>query len=456
MIVSVQDEARLHGEDLRPPCAECGRPVAGPLDLVHVACERTARADAMHALLSGPPPVPGRLPARGAARLLALIGEPLAVYPVAPNGKAAAGIDGGTKNATTDPGKVAAFAECTGAVAVAPADLVCIDVDGKDDAGRLVPGLEAARMAGLAAAGIDTSTAVAVRSQSGTGLHLWWRAGAHRWPGKVGKLPLPVTAAADGLPDAHRRDTRAVELYCRHPEHGSPERCRAWLAATPGYLSADWSRLVEAPAPLVELARPPAPVQAPRSAAGRVARAAARSGRRAEAGPILARKAAEVAAAPQGARHDTLRDAAYATAGLPPDERHRKLSAAARGAGMDARRAELETAAAVASADRKATPYRGRRKADPTRAELRRRLRQAPGLSVRIWAEAGPAQGTPGERHGARWLPGDAARRVVPGALPPDVHGLAVTGGPNGVTLLAVHPDGQLDGRYRRRWENQP
>ena len=95
MIVSVQDEARLHGEDLRPPCAECGRPVADPLDLVHVACARTARADAMHALLSGPPPVPGRLPARGAARLLALIGEPLAVYPVAPNGKAAAGIDGG-------------------------------------------------------------------------------------------------------------------------------------------------------------------------------------------------------------------------------------------------------------------------------------------------------------------------------------------------------------------------
>ena len=68
MIVSVQDEARLHGEDLRPPCAECGRPVADPLDLVHVACERTARADAMHALLSGPPPAHGRLPARGAAR----------------------------------------------------------------------------------------------------------------------------------------------------------------------------------------------------------------------------------------------------------------------------------------------------------------------------------------------------------------------------------------------------
>ena len=96
MIVSVQDEARLHGEDLRPPCAECGRPVADPLDLVHVACERTARADALHALLSGPPPAHGRLPAQDAAplarparlpasdapRLLALIGEPLAVYPV--------------------------------------------------------------------------------------------------------------------------------------------------------------------------------------------------------------------------------------------------------------------------------------------------------------------------------------------------------------------------------------
>ena len=67
MIVSVQDEARLHGEDLRPPCAECGRPVADPLDLVHVACERTARADAMHALLSGPAPArPGRLPAQDA------------------------------------------------------------------------------------------------------------------------------------------------------------------------------------------------------------------------------------------------------------------------------------------------------------------------------------------------------------------------------------------------------
>ena len=66
MIVSVQDEARLHGEDLRPPCAECGRPVADPLDLVHVACERTARADAMHALLSGPPPAHGRLPASDA------------------------------------------------------------------------------------------------------------------------------------------------------------------------------------------------------------------------------------------------------------------------------------------------------------------------------------------------------------------------------------------------------
>ena len=57
MIVSVQDEARLHGEALRLPCAECGRPVADPLDLVHVACERTARADALHAALAG-----GRVP----------------------------------------------------------------------------------------------------------------------------------------------------------------------------------------------------------------------------------------------------------------------------------------------------------------------------------------------------------------------------------------------------------
>ena len=64
MIVSVQDEARLHGEDLRPPCAECGRPVADPLDLVHVACERTARADAMHAALAGPPGAPARPPGR--------------------------------------------------------------------------------------------------------------------------------------------------------------------------------------------------------------------------------------------------------------------------------------------------------------------------------------------------------------------------------------------------------
>ena len=168
-----------------PPCCECGRPVADPLFLVHVACERTARADAMHALLSGPPPVPGRLPARDAARLLALIGEPLGVY------RLGAGIYGGTVNASADRAAVVAFARRAGAVAVVPADLVCIDVDGKDDEHNLVPGLEAARMAALRAAGIDPATAVTLRSQSGTGAHLWWRAGAHRWPGKASKLPLP-------------------------------------------------------------------------------------------------------------------------------------------------------------------------------------------------------------------------------------------------------------------------
>ena len=38
-----------------PPCCECGAPVAHVLDLVHVGCEFSARADALHALLEGLP-----------------------------------------------------------------------------------------------------------------------------------------------------------------------------------------------------------------------------------------------------------------------------------------------------------------------------------------------------------------------------------------------------------------
>ena len=410
MIVSVQDEARLHGEALRLPCAECGRPVADPLDLVHVACERTARADALHALLSGPAPAPGRLPARDAARLLALIGEPLAGYRVTAAGDVDGGLPGGTARASADRAAVAALARRTGAVAVVPFNLVVVDVDGKDAAGNLVPGLEAARVAGLRAAGIDPATAVAVRSQSGTGLHLWWRAGAHRWPGKVAKLPLP--------------GGRTVELYARDGAPGG--RCAAWLAASTAYLSAPWSRLTDAPEALRRRAvRPPAAVPRPAAAPG------------AAGGSILDRKAAELRTAPQGDRHAALARAAYATAGLDPDARRRELAAAMVAAGVPPERAAREVPPAIRSADRKAAPYRGRRSGADRDREALRRLLRAPSLSAQVWDAAKRAPG------GARWLPRDVALRLaVPVAVPPAAAGARITGGPGGVTLEALDAAG--------------
>ena len=413
MIVSVQDEARLHGEDLRPPCAECGRPVADPLDLVHVACERTARADAMHALLSGPPPAPGRLPASDAARLLALIGEPLAVYRVTAAGDVDGGLPGGTRRATVDPPAVRRLANGRGAVAVVPSALVVVDVDGKDAAGNLVPGLEAARLAGLRAAGIDPATAVAVRSQSGTGQHLWWRAGAHRWPGKVAKLPLP--------------EARTVELYARDGAPGG--RCAAWLAASTAYLSAPWSRLADAPEALRRRAvRPPAAVPRPRPAAAPGA----------AGGSILDRKAAELAAAPQGARHDTLARAAFATSGLDPDARRRELAAAMSAAGVPLERVAREVPPAIRSADRKAAPYRGRQSGAERDREALRRMLDMDRCDAR--------------RGGARWLVRAVALRL-PVAVPPAAAGARVTGGPGGVHLEALDAAGApLPTTWTRRY----
>ena len=251
--------------------------------------------------------------------------------------------------------------------------------------------------------------------------------------------------------------------------------------ANPGWLralatwDAGWTALRDVPAALHRLATRPAPRAPLRRAAGGDRGGAAVRGANPGAATLITKWFGEIDAATPGdgasGRHGTIMAAAGCfarldLAGRLPAEVWARLRAhpAARAVADERGAGEVEAMIRAAHGyaaksgplnDRPLLAAR-RRKADPTRAELRRRLRQAPGLSVRIWAEAGPAQGTPGESHGARWLPGDAARRVVPGALPPDVHGLAVTGGPNGVTLLAVHPDGQLDGRYRRRWENQP
>ena len=413
MIVSVQDEARLHGEALRLPCAECGRPVADPLDLVHVACERTARADALHALLSGPAPAPGRLPASDAHAALHAAGGHFVLC-------------GSDKRALFEKWEqpprptLAAVLAHKGRLGLIPASIgaVVVDVD--------LPGAEAVAVEALGEPPLRHPSGKPERS------HLWYRAPA----GEV-----------------RNRDWRFGQI------RGSNGYVILWAPAlVVAALDAFGPESDEAPAEIERLPGYTKPADVHRAPAAPPAKrdhpAATASMR-----TVLAR----CEAATEGHREPSLHDAGF-HARRAPGRRwadrgdRRRLPAQAAGRlrpqrrGRQVRRRQPgdgppHLARSVARGylyPIRPPARRGRPKADPTRAELRRLLRQAPGLSVRIWAEAGPAQGTPGESHGARWLPGDAARRVVPGALPP-----AFTDWPSPWrrrTELRCWPSGRRDG----------
>ena len=399
MIVSVQDEARLHGEDLRPPCAECGRPVAGPLDLVHVACERTARADAMHALLSGPAPAPGRLPASDAHAALHAAGGHFVLCNAAKRALF-------EKWEQPPRPSLAAVLSHKGRLGLIPASIgaVVVDVD--------LPGAEAVAVEALGEPPLRHPSGKPGRS------HLWYRAPAGEvrnrdW--RFGQIrgtngyvilwaPSLVVAARDAF----------------GPES---DESPAEIERLPGYTKpADVHRAPAAP-----------PAQRDHLAATASMRT------------VLAR----CEAATEGHREPSLHDAGFTlgghlaggwlTAATGADFRRKLLAACDRNGaaakyGADNLPPHLGRSVARGYLYPIRPPSRRRSGADRDREALRRMLR-APSLSARIWTAATPAGG------GARWLVRAVALRL-PVAVPPAAAGARVTGGPGGVHLEALDEQG--------------